>query len=456
MIPGFLTDACKFGINLGLDRMIELDRRLGNPQDDLKVIHVAGTNGKGSTVSFISSCLAAAGLRVGVYTSPFLERFSERMRIIDGPEGLAELEKNEAHGEITDSDLLRISNEVKAACEGMVGDGFEHPTEFELVTAICYMWFKERQADIVVLETGLGGRLDSTNVIREPVACVITSIGLDHQDRLGDTIDKITGEKAGIFKPGVPVFAADPDDMLLSGDMKDAVRRTLVSEAQRTGTEITFVSADEESAEFKKDGGMTFEYEGKTYETGLAGRHQVLNASLAIRTLTDSMNIPQEALREGITATRWKGRAELISTDPPVILDGGHNAQCAQSLMDTLARMCGGRFSDKIMRVVIGVMKDKNVEDMIRTFKDGGLDPVEVYTVRVDNPRSMDPAALHNIFNLVYNTSITPVTFENAREAVTEAYRKSLEDGIPLLVTGSLYLIGEVRGTLCTITENLL
>lgn len=455
-VPEFLQDAMKFGINLGLERMNELDRLLADPQKDLKVVHVAGTNGKGSVVTFLSTCLAEAGYKVGIYTSPFLERFSERMRIIDGKEGLSRLLKDETEGEIEDEALKRLSQRVEEACNTMVQNGFEHPTEFELVTAVCYLWFKEQNVDIAVLETGLGGRLDSTNVFEKPLVTVITSIGLDHQDRLGDTIDKIAKEKAGIFKDGIPAYASDPESMLLPDELKAPVRKALDEAAEDKGITVNYVSGNGDNVRFTDDGKMVFEAYGKEYVTRLLGRHQVLNATLAIKVLSDVFSLPYEVMKEGMAKARWKGRAELLSYDPPVILDGGHNVQCAQSLVDTLKSMCNGRFKDLRFRVVMGAMADKNVEGMVKTLYEAGLDPVEVYTVRVDNPRSMDPEGLSNIIYFVYNNSIMPMAYENALEGVTKACEKTAEDGIPLLVTGSLYLIGEVRGKLCTITDNWL
>lgn len=454
-VPSFIKDSAKFGINLGLERMIELDRLLGDPQKDLKVVHIAGTNGKGSVVTFISTCLAQAGYKVGVYTSPFLERFSERLRIIDGISGLNRLLEDETEGEISDADLTRLSGLVKEASDDMTSRGFEHPTEFELMTVLGYMWFSKNNVDVVVLETGLGGRLDSTNVFDTPLATVITSIGFDHQDRLGDTIEQITCEKAGIFKEGVPAFACDPGQMLIDEADQAKIKDTLISCADASKTSgLTFVSADPQSASFTKDGTMSFEAFGTIYETGLLGRHQVLNATLAIKVLQDVFGMDEETIKEGISKAKWKGRAELLNMEPAVILDGGHNVQCAQSLMQTLSEILGGRFSDMKFRVVMGVMADKNVEGMIKTYKELGLDPYEVYAVRVDNPRSMDPDALSLLIRVVYNNSIMPVSSDSAVEAVAEACRKSAEDGIPLLVTGSLYLIGEVRGKLCTIIDN--
>ena len=456
-VPEFIRDSLKFGINLGLERMEELDRLLCNPEKDLKVIHVAGTNGKGSVVTFISSCLAEAGYKVGVYTSPFLERFSERLRIIDGKEGLDRLVNDETEGEISASDIERLSAAVKEASDRMTEDGFEHPTEFELMTALGYLWFKENNTDIVVLETGLGGRLDSTNVISHPEAAVIASIGFDHQDRLGNTISEITFEKTGIFKQGSPVFAVDPRSMLIGDEYKDDIRRVITEQAkEKNVSDLKFVDISEEqnNTEFTEDGRMLFEVFGEAYETHLLGNHQVLNAALAVKVLRDVFKLDYEVLREGISKARWKGRAELLSVEPPVILEGGHNVQCALSLMDTLKLMCNGRFKNLKFRVVIGVMADKNVEGIIRTYREAGLDPVEVYAVRVDNARSMPPDALSKIVRVVYNNSIMPISFESARDAVSEACQKTKEDGVPLLVTGSLYLIGEVRGKLCTITEN--
>jgi dihydrofolate synthase/folylpolyglutamate synthase len=454
-VPEFIKDSAKFGINLGLERMNELDRLLGNPEKNLKVVHIAGTNGKGSTVTFISTCLAEAGYRVGIYTSPFLERFSERLRIIDGKEGLNRLLKDETEGEISDEDLNRLSARVEEACNEMTSDGFEHPTEFELMTALGYLWFREQETDIVVLETGLGGRLDSTNVFDEPLATIITSIGFDHQDRLGNTIEQITSEKAGIFKKGVPAFSSEPSQMLIERGEQEKIRQTLLkcaSEKETAG--LVFVNADPGSAVFTEDGKMVFEACGRKYETRLQGRHQVLNAALAVRVLQDVFGLEDDVIAAGISKARWKGRAELLCNDPAVILDGGHNVQCAESLMTALKEMCAGRFGDMRFRVVMGVMADKNVQGMIETYRDMGLDPAEVYAVRVNNPRSMSPDDLSLLIRIVYNNSIMPVSCDSAEEAVSEACRKTREDGIPLLVTGSLYLIGEVRGKLCTITDN--
>ena len=204
-VPEVLKGALQFGIKPGLERITELMRLLGNPQDSFRSVHIAGTNGKGSVATFISSILASADMKVGVFTSPYLERFTERIRIIDGREGLARYVEDDSYGEIGQEDLARYSAMVKAARDKMVAEGLaDEPTEFELITAICFLYYADQKIDAAVLEVGLGGRLDSTNIIKDPLVTVITALGLDHCGVLGNTISEITGEKAGIFKEGSP------------------------------------------------------------------------------------------------------------------------------------------------------------------------------------------------------------------------------------------------------------
>ena len=195
-VPSFLIQAERFGIMLGLDRMQALMKLLGHPESELKCIHVAGTNGKGSVVSYIANILAAAGYKVGVYTSPFLERFSERIRILDGMHGLEKSIEDERYGEIPTDTLFELTEEVRFAVDIMISSQMEHPTAFELVTAVAFLYFMREECDYIILETGLGGRLDATNIIASPVCSVITAIGYDHMEQLGDTIDQIAAEKA--------------------------------------------------------------------------------------------------------------------------------------------------------------------------------------------------------------------------------------------------------------------
>lgn len=445
--PEFLTDALKFGINLGLQRMERLDDILGNPQDDFKCIHIAGTNGKGSTAAYTASILAASGLKVGLYTSPFLERFSERMRVIDGREGLDLLLEDETVGEIDAKTLAELSDKVKAASDKMVEEGMEHPTEFELVTAICYLWFSMEKVDVAVLETGLGGRLDSTNVVKKPVCTVITAIGMDHTDRLGNTIGEIAGEKAGILKEGVPCVICSPEQMLLTPEQQAEVRRVMEAKALEMHSPVTYAVGEDDSISFTDDARMHFAYKGSEYTTRLLGRHQVRNAAAAIEACKIA-GVSSEDISYGIENTVWKGRCECLSFDPVVILDGGHNSQCAESLASVLREMMGGKIYGKDMRVVMGVMKDKDPDKMLEVLRDGGVKMAEVYTVNVNNPRTMSDSELANIVKVVYNDQVKVIPSGDANKAVLAAYEMSLKDKMPLLITGSLYLLGEIRGAI--------
>ena len=445
--PEFLTDALKFGINLGLQRMERLDDILGNPQDDFKCIHIAGTNGKGSTAAYTASILAASGLKVGLYTSPFLERFSERMRVIDGREGLDLLLEDETVGEIDAKTLAELSDKVKAASDKMVEEGMEHPTEFELVTAICYLWFSMEKVDVAVLETGLGGRLDSTNVVKKPICTVITAIGMDHTDRLGNTIGEIAGEKAGILKEGVPCVICSPEQMLLTPEQQAEVRRVMEAKALEMHSPVTYAVGEDDSISFTADARMHFAYKGSEYTTRLLGRHQVRNAAAAIEACKIA-GVSPEDIAYGIENTVWKGRCECLSFDPVVILDGGHNSQCAESLASVLREMMGGKIYGKDMRVVMGVMKDKDPDKMLEVLRDGGVKMAEVYTVNVNNPRTMSDSELANIVKVVYNDQVKVIPSGDANKAVLAAYEMSLKDKMPLLITGSLYLLGEIRGAI--------
>ena len=445
--PEFLTDALKFGINLGLQRMERLDDILGNPQDDFKCIHIAGTNGKGSTAAYTASILAASGLKVGLYTSPFLERFSERMRVIDGRKDLDLLLEDETVGEIDAKTLAELSDKVKAASDKMVEEGMEHPTEFELVTAICYLWFSMEKVDVAVLETGLGGRLDSTNVVKNPVCTVITAIGMDHTDRLGNTIGEIAGEKAGILKEGVPCVICSPEQMLLTPEQQAEVRRVMEAKALEMHSPVTYAVGEDDSISFTDDARMHFAYKGSEYTTRLLGRHQVRNAAAAIEACKIA-GVSPEDISYGIENTVWKGRCECLSFDPVVILDGGHNSQCAESLASVLREMMGGKIYGKDMRVVMGVMKDKDPDKMLEVLRDGGVKMAEVYTVNVNNPRTMSDSELANIVKVVYNDQVKVIPSGDANKAVLAAYEMSLKDKMPLLITGSLYLLGEIRGAI--------
>lgn len=448
-IPSVLTGALKFGIKPGLERITGLLELLGNPQDSIKAVHVAGTNGKGSVCTYLSTILACDGKKVGVFTSPYLERFSERIRIIDGRKGATSFAEDDSYGEIPSGRLNELSDRVKTAMDKMLSEGMEHPTEFELITAIGFLYFAEEKVDIAVLETGLGGRLDSTNVIDKPVATGICSIGLDHCGVLGSTISEIAAEKAGIFKKGVPAVCLDPDEMIISDEMRKDVRDTFTSVAAGKGSPLMFVGTDGamEKAVFEPDGNMVFELDGRKYKTALNGRHQVTNAALAIA-LARICNASEESIEAGISLARWKCRCEILSFDPVVLIDGGHNPQGAESLASTLNDILGGTLKGRKIRIVAGMMADKDVKGVYEAYRCGGLNIAEAVTVKPDSSRSMEPANLSEIINDVYNNKVQTLEAESPEEGVRLALERSKADGMPLLVTGSLYLAGQVRGYL--------
>ena len=408
--------------------------------------------------------LASSGLKVGVYTSPFLERFSERIRVIDGREGLISYAEDDSYGEIDADSLDRLSGEVQEACAKVVEEGIEHPTEFELVTAVCFLYFKEQKIDIAVMETGLGGRLDSTNVFDDPIATVITSVGLDHMGVLGDTVSDIAYEKAGIFKKGCPAVCPDPHSMILTPEDADMVEERLKKEADLKGCSLTFITPKTDTVRYTDDHKMRFISDGlngREVITSLVGDHQCSNCTAAISAVLEASKIwPQitcDTCLEGIRLTTWKCRAEIISDDPCVILDGGHNPQGAKSFVDVYGKLDGGKLIAKPVRLVIGVMSDKDVCGIVEQYKAGGLKVGEIWPVKVNNPRTALPDDLYNIFNKVYNKEIDRGGSDVPEEAAGLAYARSQNDNMPLVVTGSLYLLGQVRGTLkgiigCTTT----
>ena len=453
-IPEVLTGALQFGIKPGLERISELMRLLGNPQDRFRSVHIAGTNGKGSVATYISSIFAASDMKVGVFTSPYLERFSERIRILDGKKGLMDFIADDSTGEIDQADLDKYSDMVKRAREQMISGGLcDEPTEFELITAICFLYFADRKVDVAVLEVGLGGRLDSTNIIKDPMVTVITAMGLDHTGVLGNTIAEITAEKAGIFKEGTPAVCFDPDIMILPEEMKGDVRDTLISKAREKTIDITFAGNKEafDSASFTPEGMMEFTYCGTVYETALNGRHQIGNAITAIEAAR-KCGISEDAIREGISLARWKSRAEILGFDPVVILDGGHNPQGAVSLGETMNEMLGGRLKGRPVRLLMGVMADKDVSGILEAYKSCGINVKSAVTVTPDNPRSEKADVLAQKINYVYNITDDLTACENACEGAKLAYEKSVKDGYILLATGSLYLTGQIRATLKGLT----
>ena len=416
-----ISEFQKFGWVLGLERMNVLLEKLGNPHEDLKVLHVAGTNGKGSVCRYLYEILQAAGYRCGLFTSPFLEVFNERIEF-DG-------------SFISDADLQRCSDVVLAMTEEMVAEGHESPTEFEVITAIAFLYFKEKNTDFVVLEVGLGGRGDSTNVVKQPLCSIITSISLDHTDRLGETIEEIAAEKAGIIKEGCPVITGvENEEAMWVLKHKAIEKHTPIFDALQSPCEIL-----EETVEGTR---VRAEVLKETYEftISMVGRHQVQNALTALTAIAllnkrGDFTVTDEQIAEGFKRAKQIGRFEIMEKEPFVILDGAHNPGGAKALKETVLR----HFKDKKILMVTGILADKEVEEVLDSFMDITKDFI---ATEPDNPRKL-PA--EELAEKMQKRGGHVHYFSKAEEAVSCA-QGLYEAYDVILFTGSLYLIGKIRG----------
>lgn len=402
----------------GLSRTQELLRRLGDPQNKLKFVHIAGTNGKGSTAAMLASVLQAAGYRTGLYTSPYITCFNERMQV-DGRM-------------IDDDELAQITQELRPHAEAME----DHPTEFELVTAIAMVYFARHACDIVVLEVGLGGALDSTNVISQPEVAVICNIGLDHTEVLGDTLEKIAQAKAGIIKGG--------DVVIYRGQA--SVEQVFADACARTGARLHRADFDAIVPVSAALDGQVFDYGArKALLLPLLGAHQLKNASVVLTTvdvlIARGWHISEQALREGLRTVRWPGRFELLRREPIFIVDGGHNPQCMAALAENLKAYLAGR----PITALTGVMADKDYSDMYRIV----APYISRYvTVTPDNPRALRAEALAEALR-VYGKPVTACP--TVAEGVAEALRQT-GSGEAVVAFGSLYMVGDIRAAV--LTEN--
>lgn len=400
----------------GLDRMNALLSALGNPEADFKAIHIAGTNGKGSTAVMTASILEEAGFTVGLYTSPHLEDECERVQIWDGTHRMIE----QAHFDELKYRVRAAEADVK---ETLHNEGKEAGklTVFEVYTAAAYLYFAEMKPDYVVLETGLGGRLDSTNTLEKPLVCVITQVGLDHTAELGRTIFRIAHEKAGIIKPGVPVVSQTPDL-----NVKNIFMRT----AAEKGCEFIDVSSVVDS------------YRG--FELSMKGEHQIRNAATAVQAIRAAgIEVPDDAVRTGLANAYLPGRFDVLNEEsrgegePYFIVDGAHNADAVRVLTETFNAFTR---EHKLKRnlVIFGCMKDKDYNRMIQLLV-GNMKGCTFATAAVDYGRAEDPEHLGEIFAAYGKSCIVC-------ESAAEAYEISGDGNYgSVLVTGSIYLAGELR-----------
>ena len=396
----------------GLGRTQALLKKMGNPEKDLKYVHIAGTNGKGSTAAMTASILRKAGYRTGLYTSPYIYRFHERMQI-DGEQ-------------ISDEDLIEITEYVKPLADSME----ESPTEFELVCCIAFEYFKRKKCDIVVLEVGMGGEFDATNVIPAPEAAVITNIGLDHTDVLGSTVEEIALTKSGIFKEGgsAVIYRGTPS--------VEAVFENVCREKH-----ISLKKADFDGLKLHAHG-----LEGQVFDCGarknlhlpLLGDHQLHNAavvlSVADTLIEKGWKISEQNIYDGIRDVSWPGRFDIVSRDPLFIIDGGHNPQCIEALVKNIQDY----LQNKTVIALTGVLADKDYGEMYKPV----MPLVQQFVcITPDNPRKLDADQLA-LYLQGAGANATPC--DSIREGVIKAIELAGKDGV-VLCFGSLYSIGAIH-----------
>ncbi len=398
------------GSRPGLDRTRQLLAAMGNPEKKLRFIHIVGTNGKGSTAAMLASVLTAAGYTTGLYTSPYIHRFEERMQV-DGEE-------------IRGEELADITQWVGGLADQME----EHPTEFELVTCVALEFFRRRNCDIVVLEAGMGGRLDSTNVIPAPEAVVITNIGLDHTAQLGNTMEAIAAEKAAVIKDGCPVILYE---------QKESVTQVVREACQAHHATLTIASAQDVILERESPEGQWWNWKGDSLFVPLLGDNQRHNGAVVLHTLeaiSHKYPVSAQAIREGLARVRWPGRFEVLRRRPWFVVDGGHNPQCAATVADNLNRY----FPGKAPVLLMGVLEDKDraglcelVAPLAQAF----------VTITPPSPRALDAQTLANELAQYGKPTFAAPSIP---QGVERAMELAGEDGV-VCALGSLYSVGEIR-----------
>lgn len=408
----FIHEKVWQGTKPGLDRTNALLSKMGNPEKKLRFVHIAGTNGKGSTSAMLAAILKNAGLTTGLYTSPFISGFSERMRVNGSP--------------ITGDELASITE----FCAPFALSMEDRPTEFELVTAIAMEFFARKKCDVVVLETGMGGKLDSTNVIESPLCSVITNIGLDHTRELGDTVEKIAAEKAGIIKKDCPTVIYDLPESVLNV-ISERCRET---SSVLTRADFGAISAISDSRE-----GQIFSYkEFNNLRLPLLGSHQLKNAAVALETVQvlrmQGLQISNNAVKKGLAETEWPARFEIVSEKPFFVVDGGHNPQCAETVADNLKKY----FPDMKRVILFGVLADKDFMGLASI-----ISPVAdaFVTITPQSPRALLASDLADKLKC-FGKPITAC--DNIENGITTALALAGENGVVCSV-GSLYTAGSVR-----------
>lgn len=414
----YVESTGKFSINLGLERIKRICKLIGKPEKELKVIHIAGTNGKGSTSTFIASVLMKQGYRVGVYTSPYLERFTERIKINDE--------------EISEEDVAKLVTELNPIVEQVEGEGLSRPTEFEIITACAYKYFNDKKVDFVVLEVGLGGRYDATNII-DPILSVITTISYDHMHILGDTLGKIAYEKAGIIKQSKPLVVYPQD--------KEAME-VIMTEARNKNAKVSYVENLDYEVISDTIKGIILNVKAKDEYRNLTiqmtGTYQVMNlltALCAVETLIEEgVIISRDAVYEGFRSARWPGRFEVINEKPFIILDGGHNIQGIEGIVSSVKKY----FPNRKAKIICGILRDKEYDTMLDMLTEIGD---EFITLRANSDRALNEKEIKEI---LISKGKRAYAMSNISEAVDNTVALAKEDDI-IIFCGSLHMIGEAR-----------
>ena len=414
----YIEELQQYGSVLGLDSMRELCSRLGNPQDELRFVHIAGTNGKGSVLAYVSTILKEAGYRVGRYLSPTITDYRERFQI-DGRF-------------ITQSGLCKYLEQVKEAAEAMAAEGKPHPTPFEVETAVAFLYFLDKECDIVVLETGLGGALDATNVVKTTVAAVFASISMDHMAILGDTLEKIALVKAGIMKDRCYVVTARQDP---------AVAKILKQAALLRKCKLYTADAERAKQVFYGVTKQRFTYAGyKNLEISMLGKFQIENAVVAVETIQvlakAGFPVKEEALRRGLLLTSWPGRFSVIGKKPLFIADGAHNEDASRRLAESLQFY----FAEKKMIFILGMLKDKEYEKVINNTCN-----MAEHIITVTPPIRERAMPAYELAQAVRECNGNVTVADSVPEAVEIAYLLAGREKDAVIVAfGSLSYLGEL------------
>jgi dihydrofolate synthase/folylpolyglutamate synthase len=411
----YLNSLGRFGMHFGLERMEKMMEHLGNPHQKLKAIHITGTNGKGSTAMMIGSILKKAGYKVGVYTSPHLDDFRERIQINDKF--------------ISKEDVARITEKIKPITQKTLAETGSNPTFFEVVTAIALKYFSDEGVDYLVLEVGLGGRLDATNVVNSKV-CIITNIDYEHTDILGNSLSSIAKEKGGIIKNGAFVITSETKKEVLHILEKICKEKNAKLFKIQKEFEITKIESDSEKNIFNIESKF---YSYKKLIVPLIGEHQIINASMAIAAVKSlDKNIDKKSIQEGLVKTHWPGRLEIISRKPLIVMDAAHNPAAMRQLVNSLKL-----FNYKRMILVFGVMKDKDIKKIMKIIA-----PKASITI-INKPR-VERAAEPKLIQKYARKFSETIIIKDVKKSIR--YAKSIASkGDLICVTGSIYMLSEAR-----------